>query len=315
MRKSILVLMLAAAFAGTTLFAQSERRRSGNTERNTHQTTAETLKKWEEVQTQLKQKYPEKFAEIEKLQKTNIFAALEKMRALARENNVTLPSSGRGGREGFRQGGFGGGERGEGFRQGGFGGGERGEGFRQGGFGGQGGFGSRQNQRTTAEDQIKKLYPTEYAEVEKLRVTIEEKLQALAKKGNVTLPESAETLRAKMAAVREKYKTEFAEIDKLRETDPRAAMERTREIFQKEGITFNGMGMGMGRGGMTSGSSEQAQPQQHRANPMEKLNQIRQKYPEEFAKIQALRRDNPEEYRKQLQALVAKFDAETAKAK
>ncbi len=303
MKKSTLVLLLAAAFVGTTLFAQGERRRGGSTERGTPQTSAENLKKWEEAQAQLKQKYPEKFAEIEKLQKTNLFAALEKMRTLARENNVTLPAPGRGGREGFARGG-----------QGGFGGGDRGEGFRPGGFGGdrggQGGFGARQNPRTTVEEQIKKLYPAEYAEVEKLRVTTEEKLQELAKKADLKLPESMETIRAKMTAIREKYKTEFAEIDKLRETDLRAAMERTREIYQKEGLDFSPAAMGRG---MTNEPAAQTPTQ--RANPMEKLNQVRQKYPEEFAKIQALRRDNPEEYRKQLQALVAKYDAETAKGK
>ena len=304
MKKSILVLLLAAAFAGTTLYAQSDRRRGGNTERGgaPQQTSEETLKKWEDAQAQLKQKYPEKFAEIEKLQKTNLFAALEKMRTLARENEVALPVSGRNGR-----GGFGGGDRGEGFRQNGFGASQ---------FGGQGGFGARQNSRTTAEEQIKKLFPAEYAEVEKLRAGIEDKLQELAKKGNVTLPESMDSLRIKTAAIREKYKTEFAEIDKLREVDPMAALERTREIYQKEGLEF-GSFMGGGRGGMTMGGGEQAQVQapQHRTNPMEKLNLIRQKYPEEFAKIQDLRQSNPEEYRKQLQALVAKYDAETAKGK
>lgn len=304
MKKSILVLLLAAAFAGTTLYAQSDRRRGGNTERGgaPQQTSEETLKKWEDAQAQLKQKYPEKFAEIEKLQKTNLFAALEKMRTLARENEVALPVSGRNGR-----GGFGGGDRGEGFRQNGFGASQ---------FGGLGGFGARQNSRTTAEEQIKKLFPAEYAEVEKLRAGIEDKLQELAKKGNVTLPESMDSLRIKTAAIREKYKTEFAEIDKLREVDPMAALERAREIYQKEGLEF-GSFMGGGRGGMTMGGGEQAQVQapQHRTNPMEKLNLIRQKYPEEFAKIQDLRQSNPEEYRKQFQALVAKYDAETAKGK
>ncbi len=303
MKKSILVLMLAVAFAGTMLYAQSDRRRGGNSERGgaPQQSSEETLKKWQEAQAQLKQKYPEKFAEIEKLQNTNLFAALEKMRALARENDVSLPVSGRSGRGGF------GGDRG----------GDRGEGYRQGGqFGGQGGFGARQNPRTTAEEEIKKLFPTDYAEVEKLRASIEDKLQTLAKKGNVTLPESMESMRIKMAAVREKYKTEFAEIEKLREVDPQAAIERTREIFQKEGIEY-GPFMGGGRGGMASTTAEQtpAQAPQHRANPMEKLNLIRQKYPEEFAKIQELRQSNPEEYRKQFQALVAKYDAETAKGK
>ena len=199
---------------------------------------------------------------------------MEKMRALAKEGKIETPKPGRGGREGFARNGR---EGGEGSQQDGppsFG--ERGDGFRPGG-----GF-NRQNPRAEAEEQLKKQFPAEYAEVEKLRASSEEKLQALAKKANVKLPETMETMRVKMAAVREKYKAEFAEIDKLRETDPRAAMDRTREIYKKEGVEFGGM-MGMGRGGMTGERSEQPQVQR-RTNSIDKLNQVRRKYPEEMAK-------------------------------
>lgn len=56
----------------------------------------DSSEEWAKAQAELKKKYPEKYKEIEKLQATNLFAAMEKMRELASEASVTLPGSRRG---------------------------------------------------------------------------------------------------------------------------------------------------------------------------------------------------------------------------
>ena len=124
MKKSTLLLMAATVFAAGSLLAQGpdlrRDRRPGSPdrperpERVEKAPRTEMTKEWERVQAELKKKAPEKYAEIEKLQATNLFAAMEKMRELAVEQDIQLPGR-RMGRErgmpGRRMRGFGEGER------------------------------------------------------------------------------------------------------------------------------------------------------------------------------------------------------------
>ena len=309
--KRIAVMFVAAGLlTGSLIYAQENGRRNrGN--RPPMQMNAETARKWSDVQTQLKQKYPEKFAEIEKLAQTNIALAMQKMNQLAREAKIELPRQ-RGGRgEGFggRRGeGFGGG-RGEGFGpRGGFGG-RRGEGFGpRGGFGGGRGM-MGGNQRAEAEKQIREKFPKEFAAIEKTKEQAEEQLQELAKKAGVKLPLTQEAMMKKMAAVREKYKAEFEEIRKLRESDPQAARERTAEIFKREGIEMPMMNF------RRPGDNNQAdRPQPRRSNPGQdirrKIEQMRKAYPEEMKKIQQLRSEDPQKFRQEMKKLADRYDRE-----
>ena len=101
MKKSTLLLMAATVFAAGSLLAQGpdlrRDRRPGSPdrperpERVEKAPRTEMTKEWERVQAELKKKAPEKYAEIEKLQATNLFAAMEKMRELAEKAGIELP--------------------------------------------------------------------------------------------------------------------------------------------------------------------------------------------------------------------------------
>lgn len=263
--------------------------------------SAENAKKWAQIQSTLKKKYPAKYAKIETLAKTNLAKAAQELTALARTAKMEIPRESRSVNRGSQH--FGA---------------MRWQ-HRGGQNAGMGGNFSFRNPRAAAEEQIKTKFPAEYAKIEKQREEIETNLQSLAKKGNITLPDTAETLQKKMRLVREKYKAEFEEIQKLRQTDRRAAMERTMEIYKREGLTFPRMGMGFGPG-RNQGSSTQGEntppPPPRRGNPMmERLKLLRKTYPEEMQKLDSLRRSDPAAYRQGLRALSKKFDQKKAKAK
>ncbi|MBO4631962.1 MAG: hypothetical protein J5858_08575, partial [Lentisphaeria bacterium] len=134
MNRIAAMLVTAGLITGSILLAQENGRRNRYQNRGSRapmQMSAEMSKKWSDVQTQLKKKYPEKFAGIEKLAQTNLAEAMQKMMQLAREAKMDFPAG-----RGFR-----GAPRGEG--SGGRNGAPRGEGFggRGEGFGQRGGFG------------------------------------------------------------------------------------------------------------------------------------------------------------------------------
>ena len=317
MNRIVSMLVTAGLFAGSILLAQEGGRRGRGQNRGGRpqmqmQMNEETAKKWSDVQAQLKKKYPDKFAEIEKLAQTNLAQANMKMIQLARQAKLNIPMpGGRGfrGRGGQGGGGFGGGRGGFGPGEG-FGGGRggfgRGEGFGggRGGFGGMGMMGNRE--RVEAEAKIKAKFPKEYAAIEKSREQAEEQLQALAKKADVKLPLTMEARMKKMAAIREKYKAEFEEIAKLRESDPQAARERTAEIYKREGLD-----MPMMPDFRRQGNGDRNQPPQaRRGNPMQKFEAIRKAYPEEMKKIAPLRQDDPAKFRAELRKLAERYDRE-----
>ena len=295
MKKATILAVLLLASACSMLHAQGPGRQRfrGGEENGTHQ---DNSAEWAKIQAELKGKYPEKFKEIEKLQATNLYAALEKMRELASEASMTLPSD----RRGSRGGRWGGDRRG-------------GMGMRPGMSGGGGMFGNMRNPRASVEAELKEKYPAEYAEVEKQRILAENKLEELAKKANVKLPATTESVRLKMEELKNsgKYKAEFEEIEKLRADDPRAAFQKTRELMQKAGIEMPQMGRfasgGFGRQGNSEAEDISRTP---RENPMRRLMDLRKKYPEEMRKLDAVRRDDPEAYRKGVMELLKKSEAE-----
>ena len=299
MKKATLLGVLLLALVCGISFAQGPGRQRFRSERE-NRTRQDNSAEWAKAQAELKKKYPEKFKEIEKLQATNLFAALEKMRELASEASVTLPSDRRGPRGGWR-----GGMSGEG-------------GDRRGGMGMRGGmsggmFGNMRSPRTSIEAELKEKYPAEYAEVEKQRILAENKLEELAKKANVKLPATTESVRLKMVELKNsgKFKTEFEEIEKLRADDPRAAFQKTRELMQKAGIEMPQMGrFATGGFGRPGNSEMEAISRTPRENPMRRLMDLRKKYPEEMRRLDAARRDNPEAYRKGVMELLKKSEAE-----
>lgn len=285
MKRTITAAVMLLVFACGVLSAQGpgrQRSRRGGDTRMQQDSSAE----WAKAQAELKKKYPEKYKEIEKLQATNLFAAMEKMRELASEASVTLPGS--------RRGNWGG---------------------RPGGMGmpgSMGMMGNMRNPRASVEAELKTKYPAEYAEIEKQRMLAENKLEELAKKANVKLPATTESVRLKMEELKNsgKYKTEFEEIEKLRTSDPRAAFMKTRELMAKAGIEMPEMR----RGGMTGAAdSEVAAPRGSRENPMRRIMELRRKYPEEMKKLDALRRENPKAYRDGVMELLKKSEAEQGK--
>ena len=269
-------LMMAALAAGTTLSAAEEADgNTGETVRSRRNEAGDVTGEWAALQAALKEKYPEKFAEIEKLQNTNLFAALEAMRSLAESSGMELPRMmppGRGER-GQRRGGPGGdgmnfgpgmmppggnmefggrGERGQ--RRGGPGGagmrGGPGMGF---GPGGMGMGGSPQQQ---VENELKEQYPEE-----------------------------------------------FAEIEELRRSNPRAAMEKMTELASKEGIDLS---FGRNRGSAGNSSREGTTPRNNQAAQLRR--KLLEQYPDKMAEIDALRKTDAAAARKQLQELIKQYE-------
>ncbi len=251
---------------------------------------------WSAIQSQLKKEFPKEYAEIETLQKTNLFAAFEKLQALARKADLQTPApfSSTSPRERRRTGGR---ERGGH----GFPGGRRREG---------GAFRPRGDTRTAIETKLKTDFATEYAEISKLRIEAENKLEALAKKAKLVLPEDWNSYQLKIEALRlsGKYRSEFEKIDELQKKgDFRTVFAEIGRLAEKEGIkppAFGPRGGRQGRGGADDA------PQPRRANPLQKLREIRRKYPEEVQKLDAIRRDDPRAYREGLRKLIERFDAE-----
>ena len=167
---------------------------------------------------------------------------------------------------------------------------------RQGGRPGGRGFNmQRFNPRAEAEKKLKEQYPTEFAEIEKLRAEAEEKLKALAKKANIELPEAPKSMEERMADLKKKYPKEMEEIEALRKKDPRASFMKLRELMMKE----NG-------GKMPGGENRPAM----RENQQKVLRDAQKKYPEDWKEIQRLRKSDPAKARQKTKDLIEKFKKE-----
>lgn len=91
--------------------------------------------------------------------------------------------------------------------------------------------------------------------------------------------------------LKEKYPAEVAEIEKLQQTDPAAARTKMFELMRKANPQ-------MGRRGMPS--QEQMEP------TAEQLEEIRKKFPAEFAEYEKLKQGNPEKAKNLLAELMKK---------
>lgn len=189
---------------------------------------------------------------------------------------------------------------------------ERGRRFRQGGEGRGMGM-DRRDPRAEAEAKIKEKFPTEYAEIEKLRADADAKLKELAVKAGIELPK---TYAEVIAEIKTKFPKEMAEFEELQKTDRMAAFRKLRELAEKAGVSLprpggmGGPGMG-GMGGPGAGREDADQPPP-RVNPMQQLRELRQKYPKEMAEIEELRKTDPAAARVKMQQLAAKLEAEKA---
>lgn len=276
MKKTALFLMAASVFAAGTLLAQGPdfRRGGGRGMRNGNMEDFRTKmsESWAKAQAELRKKAPEKYAEIEKLQSTNLLEAMNKMRELAAEQGIELHGNRmRGGMMDARRG-FDGGNRGP-----------RGDMMR----------GRRGNERAVIEAKLKKEYPEDYAKIEQARQNVEEQLQALAKKANVKLPDTLETARLKMNQLKAKFPKEFEEIEKLRKEDPRAAEEKIRELAKKAGIELPAFNRPR--------EERNGQDNRRGGNPVARLYR---KYPEKMKELEKLRRTSPAEYRQKVRELL-----------
>ena len=154
----------------------------------------------------------------------------------------------------------------------------------------------------SSKPDSKKEFPEEYAKIEQARLNVEEQLQALAKKADVKLPDTPETMRLKMEQLKNKFPKEFAEVEKLRKEDPRAANEKMRELAEKAGIELplpprrRGPKGGPGRFG----------------NPMPEL---RRRFPEKMRELDKIRRSSPVEYRTEIRELMKKWKRRKLKNK
>ncbi len=256
------------------------------------------------------------------------------------------------GQQGGQQGGFGGGMGGFGGGMmpgmgaggmGGFGGGMGGFG---GGMGGMGGFNMNgqldryintlkaNTPREEAEAKIAAKYKDDYEKIIKSIDEANKKLADLAKKAEVTLPNTSEQNSAKIKAFLNSKK---ADIDKLLETDKtnsRQAMQDFRALAQKEGVELNaafGMGMGMGMampgqpgGNRNGGAFGNRQPGQQggaaggrqpgqagagRGNNTNLLNQLKEKFPTEYEAAEKLRESDPSKYREAIRELRQKLNS------
>jgi len=300
MKRSALCAVLGMFLFCGILCAQSAVGNAGNRNSRFRQ---ENTEEWAKVQTELKQKYPKEFAEIEKLQATNLFAALQKMRELAEQKSVRTPGFNRRNSRGGERMSFGEGDS----RR-----------MRRGGGGMGAGF---NGSRAPVEAGLRQKYPAEYAQIVKQRIQADRDLEALAKKANVKLPASMESAQLKLEALKleGKYPAEFAEIEKLRQNDPFAAIRKTRELMEKAGIEtpanpFSGRSGGFSANGNPNRNMTPsgAGP---RANPMQKIQELRKQYPEEMKKLDELRRKDPQAYRRGVMDLMKKSEEAKKPAK
>ncbi len=174
---------------------------------------------------QIKEKFPEEYKELEKLDSSDRRAAYQKRIELARKAGIELPDFGRG----------------------------RGDRRPGGSSSSSEAQDNLQEEWQKAEEAIKAKFADEYAEIVKLRETDAAaalvKLRALAEKAGVKLPEGEPAAKevgvrniARLAVeqanriLERRYPEEYAEIVKLRETDPDLARDKYRELFKRAGL-------------------------------------------------------------------------------
>lgn len=255
MKKSILILTVLC-FA-VPLFAQLPRW---------------TSQAWAAAQAELKKAVPQKYAEIEKLQSVNMLAAMEKLRELAREENIQFPDV-------FPRFSHDGGAMGQRMRQ------------------------PQTPHRGTvdvlapAERKLHKERPAEYREIERLRAEADLKVFKLAAKAGIRLPDSMEIYRKKLNVLRIYFPQEYRKARELQRTDAEGGAKILRGLAAKLEL-----GLSDPPGKRNAGNASLPQG--------DAMIQLRKRFPEEMKKLDKLKHNAPVAYRQQLRKLMEKMNAE-----
>ncbi len=155
-------------------------------------------------------------------------------------------------------------------------------------------------------DEIKKKYPAEFAEIEKLRASDPEgartKMRELMRKAAPEMGfgrgfrrggdrQAPGTLSAEMLQkIKEKYPEEFAEYEKLKSSEPEKAAEKLKELTEK---FFAG----------NPPEPEKNLRDRNRRAVSSVMRQLKEKYPERFAEIEKMREIDPDGARAELRKM------------
>lgn len=232
-----------------------------------------TSREWAAAQAELKKAAPQKYAEIEKLQSVNMLAAMEKLRELAREENIQFPDV-------FPRFSHDGGAMGQRMRQ------------------------PQTPHRGTAdalastERKLHKERPAEYREIERLRAEADLKVFKLAAKAGIRLPDSMEIYRKKLNVLRIYFPQEYRKARELQRTDAEGGAKILRGLAAKLEL-----GLSDPPGKRNAGNASLPQG--------DAMIQLRKRFPEEMKKLDKLKHNAPVAYRQQLRKLMEKMNTET----
>lgn len=232
-----------------------------------------TSQAWAAAQAELKKAVPQKYAEIEKLQSVNMLAAMEKLRELAREENIQFPDV-------FPRFSHDGGAMGQRMRQ------------------------PQTPHRGTAdalastERKLHKERPAEYREIERLRAEADLKVFKLAAKAGIRLPDSMEIYRKKLNVLRIYFPQEYRKARELQRTDAEGGAKILRGLAAKLELGFSDP-----PGKRNAGNASLPQG--------DAMIQLRKRFPEEMKKLDKLKHNAPVAYRQQLRKLMEKMNTET----
>lgn len=225
------------------------------------------------AQEQVKAKFPEEYAKLQKLAETDLMGAMEQLRELAGKGNITLPRrqmdfrNRRGMRDGMpgrdRGGMMPGGDRGG----------------RNGGSG-MGAFALIAQLKTAAA--IKAKFPQEYSAAVAGINAAEKQYEELAVKAGA---EATAPAMRELRQLEAKNSAGFDEVISLAGSDARAAVFKLRELAVQEGIRLSLGGRRDGRGGNDAGFNTP----RTRMNPAMQMKKLREAFPEEMKKYDELR--------------------------
>lgn len=232
-----------------------------------------TSQAWAAAQAELKKAAPQKYAEIEKLQSVNMLAAMEKLRELAREENIQFPDV-------FPRFSHDGGAMGQRMRQ------------------PQTPHRGTADALAPAERKLHKERPAEYREIEWLRAEADLKVFKLAAKAGIRLPDSMEIYRKKLNVLRIYFPQEYRKARELQRTDAEGGAKILRSLAAKLELELSDP-----PGKRNAGNASLPQG--------DAMIQLRKRFPEEMKKLDKLKHNAPVAYRQQLRKLMEKMNAET----
>lgn len=152
-----------------------------------------------------------------------------------------------------------------------------------------------------AEAEIAEKFPAEFAEVEAMREKYEAALAELAKKSEVTLPESRDNLYRKL---RKNHQSEFLTAVRKMKESPREGMAMLMALAEKDGVELFRMTGGVSRVKGTQTPSVAPGSMSNRNISTPDLGALRRKYPDKMREYDALRRKNPAAAREILMKII-----------